>query len=121
VRYEARCTIPVVGRRVAVTVVTLAALALVSAGTAQGSSMRAEAWAFPAHQVLVKQGLLRRVLNDAFSSVAPIEVHCRGLHPVALASGGRGFLQIRCTTSLNIPDFIYHLDSRGKQYVTRSW
>lgn len=93
--------------------------ALTLAGGAQASPVRVEAWAFPANQVLVRQRVLRGALETTFPALR-VEVQCRGLHPVVLARGGRGFLLIRCTTSLKIPDYIYHLDSQGRMYVTRS-
>jgi hypothetical protein len=115
-----RCTISAVGRRLALSFVTLLIVVLTLAGAAQGTFGGAQAWAFPKNQVLVRQGLLRQALDRVFPMFAPVKVACRGLHPVALTKGGRGFLQIRCSTSLNIKDFIYHLDSRGRTYVTRS-
>jgi type II secretory pathway pseudopilin PulG len=105
------------GKRLAVLLVTLiVALTLVGVVPA---ALDAQAWAFPRSEVLVRQGLLRQALDQVFTMSAPVKVACRGLHRVALTTGGRGFLQIRCSTSLNIKDFIYQLDSRGRIYVTR--
>jgi hypothetical protein len=117
---DGRCTISAVGRRLALSFVTLLIVVLNLAGAAQGSFGGAQGWALPKKGVLIRQGLLRQALDQVFTVSAPVKVECRGLHPVALTKGGRGFLQIRCSTSLNIKDFIYHLDSRGRIYVTRS-
>jgi hypothetical protein len=70
--------------------------------------------------VLVRQA--RSVgLDRLFPVLAPIEVRCWGQDPVGLEGGGRGYNHVRWTTSLNAPDFIYHLDRRGRLFVTRSW
>jgi hypothetical protein len=78
-------------------------------------------WLFSAHQVLVRQGLLQWLLDREFTDLAPIVVQCHGLNPACMQHGGTGYAHIRCTTSLNIPDFIYHLDRRGNVFATRAW
>lgn len=110
-------------RRSAVRFAALAAAVVAfggsSAGSAVGASGRSDGYAFPAHQVFVHQGLLAHVFDTAFPSLAPVEVRCRGIGAVTLVGGERGYTTIRCTVSLNVPDFVYHLDSRGRVYVTR--
>jgi hypothetical protein len=84
-----------------------------------GASARSDSYAFAAHDVFVHQGLLAHSMDYLFPSLAPIQVKCWGVGAVTLRGGGRGYNTIRCTVSLQIPDFIYHLDARGNQYVTR--
>ena len=95
------------------------ALGGTAAGGAAGASGLSDGYAFPAHQVFVRQGLLAHLFDTTFPDLAPIEVKCWGVRPVSLVGGGRGYTTIRCTVSLNVPDFVYHLDSRGRVYVTR--
>jgi hypothetical protein len=76
-------------------------------------------YAYSVHDVLVHKTRLRFALNNLFPSLAPVDVICNGQQPVRLASGAPGYYTIRCTTGLNIPDFIYHLNSQGHEYVTR--
>jgi hypothetical protein len=78
-------------------------------------------YAFTRHDVMVRRTGLRWALNRIFPDFAPVDVTCRGLNPVSLRSGGMGFRHVRCTTGLNIPDFIYHPDRNGDFFVTRSW
>ena len=99
-------------------VALLVALTLID-GAATGTLAAAPRWAFFQSEVLAKEGTLRRALEEVFPLSGPVTVHCRGLQPVRLAKGGRGFFQIRCSTSLNIDDYLYHLDSRGHVYATR--
>jgi hypothetical protein len=108
------------GKPLALVFVTLLIVALTLVRAAQAAFDGAKAWAFPKNQVAVRQGLLHQALDQVFTMSAPVKVECRGVHPVALTKGGRGYLQIRCSTNLNIKDFIYHLDARGRIYVTRS-
>ena len=108
------------GKRLALSFAALLSVVLTLAGAAQGTSRRAQLWAFPTSEVQVRQRILRQALEQVFPSSAPVKVVCRGLQPIALKAGGRGFFQVRCTTSLSIKDFVYHLDPRGKVYVTRA-
>jgi hypothetical protein len=78
-------------------------------------------YAFTQHDVMVRRTALRWALNRIFPDFAPVDVTCWGLNPVSLRSGGTGFRHVRCTTGLNIPDFVYHLDRNGDFFVTRSW
>jgi hypothetical protein len=78
-------------------------------------------YAFTRHDVMVRRTGLRWALNRIFPDFAPVDVTCWGRNPVSLRSGGRGFLHVRCTTGLNIPDFVYHLNRNGDFFVTRSW
>jgi hypothetical protein len=93
----------------------LALLVLNAAGTAQAGR-----YAYTQHDVLVHKTRLRWALNNLFPSFAPVDVFCSGKQPTALVGGARGYFTIRCTTGLNIPDFIYHLNSSGHEYVTRA-
>jgi hypothetical protein len=93
--------------------------ALILVGAAQGTLAVDPRFAFPKDQVSVRQRVLRDALEEVFPLSGPVKVMCRGLMPIALSAGGRGFVQIRCTTSLNIDDYLYHLDSRGRVYATR--
>ena len=107
------------GKRLALSFAALLSVALTLAGAAQGTSGNAQFWAFPKSEVLVRERILRQALDQVFPLSVPVKVVCRGLQPIALTAGGKGFRQIRCTTSLSIKDFVYHLDSRGRVYVTR--
>lgn len=86
---------------------------------ALATSGNSSGYAFPAHDVFVRQGLLAHALDYIFPLLAPIQVKCWGQGPVTLRGGGRGYNTIRCTASLDIPDFVYHLDARGHWFVTR--
>jgi len=76
-------------------------------------------YAYSQHDVLVHKTRLRWALNNLFPSFAPVDVFCHGQQPTTLTTGSRGYFTIRCTTGLNIPDFVYHLNSQGHEYVIR--
>ena len=79
-------------------------------------------YAFPERAIRQRESGLRYFFNQYFSQFGPHEVHCRGLSPTRLRSGARGYLHIRCRIeSMSVPDFIYHLDRRGRVVVTRAW
>ena len=76
-------------------------------------------YAFPARQVVVQQGALSWALDRVFPALAPVTVRCWGLQPAVLKGGGKGFMTIRCTSSVNAPDWIYRLDAQGHMITTR--
>lgn len=101
-----------------VTLVTVVMLFL-SVPVAEAHNNR---YAFSARDVRGRQVGLRYVSNQLFPAFGPHEVRCWGLGPVRLQGGGRGFVHIRCRVeTMNVPDFIYHHDARGKVVATRSW
>ena len=97
--------------------VLLGALPL-SAGAAPRTLAAKPKWVFSQRAVGIQERKLRSALEEVFPLSGPVKVRCRGVHPVP-AKGGRGFLEIRCTTSWDIDDYLYHLDSHGRVYATR--
>jgi hypothetical protein len=107
-------------KRLALFCVALLGVALsLASRAAPGALAAAPKWAFFQSGVSTREGTLRRALEEVFPLSRPVKVRCRGLRPVLLAKGRRGFFEIRCSTSLNIDDYLYHLDSRGRVYATR--
>ena len=107
----------------AAVVLSTAAAAIPTATTARApaAASHMSGYAFTRHDVMVRRTGLRWVLNRTFPDFAPVDVSCRGLNRVTMRSGETGFRHVRCTTGLNIPDFIYHLDRNGNFFVTRTW
>lgn len=65
---------------------------------------------------------LRWVFNRTFPDYGPHEVRCWGYDRVRLSRGGTGYRHIRCRIeSMAVPDFIYHIDNRGRTRVARAW
>jgi hypothetical protein len=102
---------------------TSVALVLVAAGAlASSAAAHNNGYAFPAQAVRIKQNNLRWVFNQQFPDWGPHQVRCRSLNPTILRSGARGYVHIRCTIlTMNVPDFIWHIDNHGQEYTTRSW
>ena len=92
---------------------------LALAGSASGHRSN---YAFEARDVKIKQNNLRWVFNRTFPDWAPHQVACRGQGRTTMRGGGIGYVHIRCEIiSMNVPDFIWHLNARGEEFTTRSW
>jgi hypothetical protein len=48
-----------------------------------------------------------------------IHAYCSGERAVRLSDGAMGYFRIRCTTNGNMLDFLYWLDSVGKEHMAR--
>ena len=77
-------------------------------------------WAFQPAAIRTRRNNLRFLFNRIFPDWGPHEVRCWGLGPVRFNDGSRGYIHIRCRVeSMNVPDFLYHLDRRGRLVTTR--
>lgn len=100
----------------------IAAVALCFGVFTPASAAHQNGYAFEARDVKIRQNGLRWVFNRTFPDWGPHEVRCRGLNPTTMRGGGRGYFHIRCEiVSMNVPDFIYHLNSRGEMFARRAW
>jgi hypothetical protein len=105
-------------KRALLTTIAVSAL-LAPAATAHNNN-----YAFQAREVRIKQNNLRYLFNSlpAFEDWGPHVVRCRGLNPVTMRDGSRGYRHIRCVVeTMNVPDFIYHINANGKVFTTRAW
>jgi hypothetical protein len=119
-----RHAVGAVRRRLSLVVLTASVLlVLVGAGAlADSAAAHDNGYAFTARAVRTKQNNLRFSFNQSFPDWGPHQVRCRGLEPTTLQHGGRGYLQIRCTVlTMNVPDFIWHINGSGQEFTTRSW
>ena len=99
-----------------VLLVLVGAFALADSAAAHNSG-----YAFTSGAVRTRQNNLRFVFNRSFPDWGPHQVRCRGVGPTTLQSGGRGYAHIRCTVlTMNVPDFIYHINGSGQEFTTRS-
>lgn len=97
--------------------VVLAASSLATSAAAHNNG-----YAFEARDVRIKQNNLRFVFNRMFPDWGPHQVRCRGQGPTTMRGGGKGYVHIRCSIlTMNVPDYIWHIDSRGEDFTTRSW
>lgn len=79
-------------------------------------------YAFPEREIRGRAAALRWLMNQTFPDWGPHETRCRGLGATRMRNGSRGYIHIRCRVeSMRIPDFIYHINNRGRMVVTRSW
>jgi hypothetical protein len=98
---------------------TASIFAVLLLGVATATAHRND-WAFPESQVRVREVGLRYSFNRLFPQFAPHEVNCKGLIPTRLKGGAPGFIHIRCRIeTIVVPDFMYHLNARGRVVVTR--
>ncbi len=102
---------------------TLLTIGLALAGVAPSTALSHNSgYAFPERAIRARASALRYVFNQLFPNFAPHEVRCWGLNPKRLSNGTRGYAHIRCRIeSMDVPDFIYHWDSRGELVTTRAW
>lgn len=89
------------------------------------------AYGFSAHDILVQQTALQYNLNhgplaqalkllDPSAKLPPVAVRCHGVTPVTFTNGAKGYLKIRCTTSLpNGRDYLYSRDAKGRVLTRR--
>lgn len=89
------------------------------------------AYGFTAHDILVQQTALQYKLNhgpvqqalkmlDPNAKLPPIVVRCHGVTSVTFTNGTKGYLKIRCTTSLaNADDYLYSRDAKGRLLTKR--
>lgn len=108
--------------RAAGIVLAIVVLGLCLSVFTRGAAAHNNGYAFEAPDVKIRQNGLRWVFNRTFPDWGPHEVRCRGLGQTTMRGGGRGYIHIRCEiVSMNVPDFIYHLNSNGQMFATRAW
>lgn len=98
--------------------------ALVLSPAVEVAAAHENGYAFNARQVRIRQNNLRYTFNSlpAFKAWGPHVVRCRGLNPVTLRDDSRGYRHVRCIVeTMNIPDFIYHINGNGRVVTTRAW
>jgi hypothetical protein len=96
------------------------ALVLLGILASSASSATMGTYAYRHHDVLVHQMRLNYVFRQlpVFRNLG-IHAYCSGEAPVKLTDGARGYFRIRCTTNGNMPDFLYRLDSTGREHMKR--
>lgn len=98
-------------------VCALVALAFTGAAFAHNTP-----YGFTKRDVLRHQTRLQYALNSlpVFRDL-DAKVVCEGENPVKLRGGATGYRHIRCFTGLNTADWLYHLNRRGYEFVTRPY
>lgn len=92
------------------------------AAAAMPASAHNNGYAFEARDVRIKQNNTRWLFNRTFPDWGPHTVRCWGLGATRMRNGSRGYVHIRCQIeTMNVPDFIWHINASGSEFTTRSW
>lgn len=77
-------------------------------------------YAYTHHDVRVHEMRLNYVFRQltVFRKLG-VHAYYNGEATVRFGNGASGFGKIRCTTNVNMPDFLYWLDSSGREHMKR--